>query len=61
MWLSKFHTYMTLLQNYADRKQKSYKIMKMQLLATQDKAEAYRESVGGLNLAAVRLITYLSD
>jgi hypothetical protein len=38
IWFSNFRTYMIILKNYAGNKQNSYKIMKMQMFETLDKA-----------------------
>jgi hypothetical protein len=43
--------------NHAGNKQKSSKIMKMQLFATLDKAKPDTENIRGLNLAAVMCMT----
>jgi hypothetical protein len=45
---------MTIYQNYESNKQKSYKIMKMQMSVTLDKANTDTGNIGGLNLATVR-------
>jgi hypothetical protein len=51
MWLSNYRMYTTLLQNNAGSDYKSYKIAKMHMFATQDKAKPYtgtmRLKVGG--------------
>jgi hypothetical protein len=44
-------------QNYAGNKQKSYKIMIMQMFATLDKAICDTGNIKGLNLAAVKHTT----
>jgi hypothetical protein len=46
---------MILLQNYVGSKQNSYKIAKMHIFATEDKAKPYTGSTRGLNLATARL------
>jgi hypothetical protein len=46
--------FMTLSQNYAGSKQKSYKIITIQLFAPSDKAKRNIENIRGLNLGAVR-------
>jgi hypothetical protein len=43
------------LKNFAGNKQKSYKIMRMNMFAAQDKAKPDMENIKGLNLAAVKL------
>jgi hypothetical protein len=48
---------MIILQNYAGNKQKSYKIMKMQMSAILGKAKPNTEKIRGLNLAAVKHTT----
>jgi hypothetical protein len=48
---------MIVLQNYARKKQKSYRIMKMQISVTQEKAKRDTENIMGLNLAAANLTT----
>jgi hypothetical protein len=47
-WLSTFHMYTIIQQNWAGNKQKSYKIMKMNMFAAQDKAEPDIENIRGL-------------
>jgi hypothetical protein len=42
---------------YAGNKQKSYKIMKMKMFATLDKANLDTRNIRGLNLAAVKHTT----
>jgi hypothetical protein len=37
--------------------EKSYKIMRMNMFAIQDKVNAYTENIRGLNLAVVKLMT----
>jgi hypothetical protein len=49
--------WLTAFQLYAGNKQKSYKIMKMSMFATSDKAKPDTESIRGLYLAAVRHAT----
>jgi hypothetical protein len=46
--------YMIILQNYAGNKQKSYKIIKMQIFAILDKAKPDAGNIRGLNLGAVK-------
>jgi hypothetical protein len=46
-----------LSQNYAGSKQKSYKIIIIQMFATLDKAKPNRENIRGENLAAVKRTT----
>jgi hypothetical protein len=48
---------MIIYQNYAGNKQKSYKITKMQMFTTLDKANCDTGNIRGLNLAAVRHMT----
>jgi hypothetical protein len=48
---------MIIKQNYAGDKQKSYKIMRMNMFAIYDKAKADIENIRGLNSAAVKLTT----
>jgi hypothetical protein len=48
-WLSNFRTYIIIKQNFAGNKQKSYKIIKMQLFATLDKANPDEGNKRGLN------------
>ena len=48
---------MILLQKYADRKQKSNKIMTMEMFAILDKAKPNIGNIKGLNLAAVNHTT----
>jgi hypothetical protein len=57
MRLSKFRTFMITYPNHAGNKQKSYKIMKMEMLVTLDKTKLDTENVRGLNLAAVMCTT----
>jgi hypothetical protein len=45
---------MIIKQKYAGNKQKSYKIMKMQMFATLDKAYPDKGNIRGVNLAAVK-------
>jgi hypothetical protein len=45
------------ITNYAGNKQKSYKIMKMQMFITLDKANCDTGNIRGLNLAAVNHTT----
>jgi hypothetical protein len=45
---------MIIEQNYAGNKQKSYKIMKMQMFAALDKANPDAGNISGLNLVAVK-------
>jgi hypothetical protein len=52
--LSNFRIYMIIYQNYAGNKQESYKIIKMQMLSTLDKANP---DTGGLNLMTVKHTT----
>jgi hypothetical protein len=54
---SKFRTYMTIQQNYAGNKQKSYKIMIMKMFAILDKAKPDIESIRGLTLAVAKHTT----
>jgi hypothetical protein len=56
-WLPNFCTYMIIQQNYAGNKHKSYKIMKMQMFATLDKANPDTGNIRGLNLASVKHMT----
>jgi hypothetical protein len=51
------YIYMITQQNYIGNKQKSYKIMKMQMFATLDKANRDTGNKRGLNLAAVKHTT----
>jgi hypothetical protein len=43
--------------NYIGNKQKSYKIMKMKMFATLDKANPDKENIRGLNLTAFKHTT----
>jgi hypothetical protein len=45
------------IKNYAGNKQKSYKIMKMQMFLTLDKAKGDTGNIRGLNLVAVNHTT----
>jgi hypothetical protein len=47
-------------KDYAGDKQKSYKIMRMNMSAVHDKAKPDGEDIGGLNLEVVKLITRTS-
>jgi predicted transcriptional regulator YheO len=49
MWLSKFHARVILINNHGDNRQKSSKITKIQMFATEDKTKHTTESVTGLN------------
>jgi hypothetical protein len=53
MWLSKFRKFMTTQQSYAEDKQKSFTIMKMQMYVLLGKAKPHTENVKGLNMMAV--------
>jgi len=53
-WLSKFCTYMGLLQNYAGSELKSYKIRSIKMFLTLDKAKPNIENVRGLKLRGGR-------
>jgi hypothetical protein len=44
MWLSKFHTFTISSQNYAGSKQKSYKIIRIQMFVRLDKAKPITET-----------------
>jgi len=44
--------------HYAGNKQKSYKITTLKMFTTQGKAKPYTASIRGLNLAAVRHMTF---
>jgi hypothetical protein len=57
VWRLKFRIHMILLQNYAGRRQKSYRIMKMQMFATLAKAKLNTENIKGSNFVAVRHTT----
>jgi hypothetical protein len=48
---------MIIQQNYAGKKQKSYKITKMQMFAILDKANPDTGNIRGLNLVAVKHTT----
>jgi hypothetical protein len=54
-WLSNFRIYIIIWQNYAGKKQKSYKSMKMQMFATLDKAN--RDTGNKRGLVAVKHTT----
>jgi hypothetical protein len=49
--------YVIIQQNCAGNKQKSYKIMRMNMFAAKDKAKPDIENIRGLNLAVVKLMT----
>jgi hypothetical protein len=49
--------YRIIKHDSAGNKQKSYKIMRMNILAAQDKAMPDTEIIRGLNLVAVKLTT----
>jgi hypothetical protein len=49
--------YMIIQHNYAGNKQESYKIMKMRMFATLDKANPDTGIIRGLNLAAAKHTT----
>jgi hypothetical protein len=49
--------YIIMLQKCAGNKQKSYKIMKIQMFATSEKAKPVTENMGGFILAAVKHMT----
>jgi hypothetical protein len=53
---STFHMY-TIKKNYAGSKQKSYKIMRMNVFIAEDKVKPDIENTRGLNLAVVKLMT----
>jgi hypothetical protein len=53
MWLSKSRAFTIKKHNYAEGKQKSFKIMIIKIFAISDKAKPYTENVRGFNLAAV--------
>jgi hypothetical protein len=55
--VSNFRTYTIKKQNYASSKQKSYKIMKMQMFAILHEANPYAGNKRGLNLTVVKLAT----
>jgi hypothetical protein len=57
MWLSKFHTFMVSSQNYAGSRQKSYKIIIIQMFMLCDMAKHNTENIKGFNLAAVKPTT----
>jgi hypothetical protein len=46
-----------ILQNYAGNKQKSHKIIKIQMSSLQRKVKPNTQNIGGLNLAAVKRTT----
>jgi hypothetical protein len=48
---------MIIKQNYASDKQKSYRIIKMQIFATSDKVNPDTGNIRGLNLAATKHTT----
>jgi hypothetical protein len=53
---SNYRVFIIVLQSYRGSKRKSYKIMKMQIFATQDKAKLDTENVS-VNLGSDQLIT----
>jgi hypothetical protein len=57
--LSTFHIYAIIQQNCSGDKHKSYKIMRMDMFAVQDKAKPDTENIRGLNLAVVKLRPFM--
>jgi hypothetical protein len=55
--LSTFHMYTIIQQNCAGNKLKSYKIMRMNMIAVQGIAKPDIENIRGLNLVVVKLTT----
>jgi hypothetical protein len=54
------HMHMITYQNHAGDKQKSYKIMRMNIFEVQDKAKPVRENITGLNLVVVKHMTIVA-